>query len=132
MKISHLDHLVLTVDDIDATIEFYTEILDFQLLEDTKLSEEKRWVRVKPPGAGTCSILLAKASNEDQKAVVGRQAGGRVWLFLYTDDFWRDYNKIQERGVKIIRPPAEEPYGTVAVFSDLYGNKWDLLEPSNS
>jgi catechol 2,3-dioxygenase-like lactoylglutathione lyase family enzyme len=123
-------HIALVVRDYDEAIEFYTKKLDFILLEDTKLSEEKRWVLVAPPGAKECCLLLAKAANEEQKKSIGNQAGGRVFLFLFTDDFWRDYNKMVDRNVRFIRSPKEEEYGKVAVFEDLYGNKWDLLEPS--
>ncbi len=122
-------HIALVVDDYDKAIKFYTEKLDFNLIEDTKLSEFKRWVLVSPPGAKECSLLLAKAANDKQSTFVGNQSGGRVFLFLYTDDFWRDYNKMVERGINFIRLPKEEKYGIVAVFEDLYGNLWDLLEP---
>lgn len=122
-------HIALVVNDYDEAIKFYTEKLDFQLIEDTKMSETKRWVIVSPPGAEACSLLLAEAANDEQKASVGNQTGGRVFLFLFTDDFWRDYTKMKDRGVEFVRPPKEEEYGTVAVFADLYGNLWDLLEP---
>jgi uncharacterized glyoxalase superfamily protein PhnB len=102
--------------------------LDFDLIEDTILSETKRWVLVAPKGSKECCLLLAKAANEEQKAAVGNQTGGRVFLFLYTDDFWRDYKALLEKGVEFTREPKEESYGTVAVFKDLYGNLWDLLE----
>lgn len=123
-------HIALLVDDYDAAIEFYTLKLDFHILEDTKLSEDKRWVMLAPKGAKECCLLLAKASNEEQASFVGNQTGGRVFLFLYTDDFWRDYEKMKSRGVKFVRPPQDFDYGTVAVFEDLYGNKWDLIEPN--
>ncbi|MBK9478922.1 MAG: VOC family protein [Bacteroidetes bacterium] len=123
-------HIALLVDDYDAAIEFYTQKLDFHILEDTKLSEDKRWVMLAPKGAKECCLLLAKASNEEQASFVGNQTGGRVFLFLYTDDFWRDYEKMKSRGVKFVRPPQDFDYGTVAVFEDLYGNKWDLIEPN--
>lgn len=122
-------HIALVVDDYDKAIEFYTQKLDFQLLEDTYLGEEKRWVVVAPKGAKECSLLLAKAANEGQHAFVGNQTGGRVFLFLFTDDFWRDYEKLKGREIEFIRSPQEHPYGTVAVFKDLYGNLWDLIEP---
>lgn len=122
-----LGQLSLLVRDYDEAIDYYTQILDFELLEDTKLSETKRWVRVSPPGS-TCHLLLAKAANEAQEKQIGFQAGGRVFLFLYTDDFWRDYKTYSDRGVEFIREPAEESYGTVSVFRDLYGNLWDLIE----
>lgn len=123
-------HIALLVDDYDAAIEFYTQKLDFHILEDTKLSEDKRWVMLAPKGAKECCLLLAKASNEEQASFVGNQTGGRVFLFLYTDDFWRDYEKMKSRGVKFVRPPQDFDYGTVAVFEDLCGNKWDLIEPN--
>ncbi|WP_297335831.1 VOC family protein [Algoriphagus sp.] len=122
-----LGQLSLLVRDYDEAIAYYTQILDFELLEDTKLSETKRWVRIAPPGS-SCHLLLAKAGNEIQQKQIGFQAGGRVFLFLYTDDFWRDYEKYTARGVEFIREPAEESYGTVSVFRDLYGNLWDLIE----
>lgn len=123
--------LSLLVDDYDEAIQFYTQQMDFELLEDTPMSETKRWVRVAPPGASadSCGLLLAKAANEAQKTRIGNQTGGRVFLFLYTDDFWRDFYKYQANNITFIRPPSEEPYGTVAVFEDLYGNLWDLIEP---
>ena len=125
-------HIALVVREYDEAIEFYTKKLDFELLEDTKIDESKRWVVIAPPGAKECCLLLAKAANEKQLASVGNQTGGRVFLFLFTDDFWRDYNKMVERKIKFIRPPKEEPYGMVAVFEDLYGNMWDLLEPNDT
>jgi len=125
----HIAHITLVVKDYDDAIEFYTEKLDFDLIEDTKLDEFKRWVLVRPPNAKECCLLLAKAANEEQSASIGNQTGGRVFLFLYTDDFCRDYEKMKKRGITFIRPPKEETYGTVAVFEDLYGNLWDLLEP---
>jgi len=125
-------HIALVVKDYDEAIAFYTKKLDFRLVEDTNFSEDKRWVLVAPPGAKECSLLLAKASSLSQKASIGNQTGGRVFLFLFTDDFWRDYNKMVERNIDFIRPPKEETYGTVAVFQDLYGNQWDLLEPNGS
>ena len=123
-------HIALVVKDYDEAIEFYTKKLDFELLEDTRLTAEKRWVRVRPPGAKECSLLLAKAANEKQTASIGNQTGGRVFLFLFTDDFWRDYNKMIDRGIVFVRPPAQEEYGTVAVFEDLYENLWDLIQPA--
>ena len=128
----HIAHIALVVKDYDEAIAFYTNKLDFELLEDTKLSEEKRWVRVAPPGAKECNLLLAKAANEKQIASIGNQTGGRVFLFLYTDDFWRDHNKLTGRNVVFVRPPSEEEYGTVAVFEDLYGNLWDLIQPKSN
>jgi len=106
--------------------------LNFTLVEDTVLSETKRWVLIAPPGSDGCRLLLAKASNEKQQSRVGNQTGGRVFLFLHTDDFWRDYKAMKENGISFFREPVEEPYGTVAVFSDLYGNMWDLIEPKKN
>ncbi len=125
-------HISLVVEDYDDAIEFYTKKLDFQLLEDTILDDKKRWVIVAPPGAKECSLLLAKAANNEQSNSIGNQTGGRVFLFLFTDDFWRDYNKMVDRQINFVRPPAEYAYGRVAVFEDLYGNLWDLLEPNIS
>ncbi len=125
----YIAQFALVVKDYDEAIDFYTQKLNFELIEDTKQSEEKRWVLVKPKGATETAILLAKAASEEQESRVGNQTGGRVFMFLYTDDFWRDYNKMQTKGIKFIREPKEEVYGTVAVFEDLYGNLWDLLEP---
>ena len=122
-------HLALVVDDYDDAIRFYTDKLNFVLLEDKPLSETKRWVRVAPPGDGTCALLLAKADGEEQRSRVGNQTGGRVFLFLHTDDFWRDYDAMTANGIGFVRGPIEESYGTVAVFADLYGNLWDLIEP---
>jgi uncharacterized glyoxalase superfamily protein PhnB len=106
---------------------FYTEKLQFDLIGDTVLSETKRWVLVAPKGSDGCCLLLAKAANEEQESRIGTQTGGRVFLFLETDDFWRDYNEMLSRGVNFVRPPAEENYGIVAVFEDLYGNLWDIV-----
>ncbi len=125
-------HIALIVDNYDNAIEFYTQELDFQVLEDTRLSEEKRWVVIAPKGAKECSLLLAKAANERQTSRIGNQTGGRVGFFLFTDDFWRDYNKMIERQINFVRPPETFAYGTVAVFEDLYGNMWDLIEPNES
>lgn len=123
-------HIALVVDDYDDAIKFYTEKLEFQVLEDTKLSEGKRWVMVAPKGARECCLLLAKAANEKQSASIGNQTGGRVFLFLFTDNFWRDYEKLKSKDIKFVRPPQDFDYGTVAVFEDLYGNLWDLIEPN--
>lgn len=123
----HLAHLTFLVHDYDEAIAFFCNTLDWQLLEDTPLTAEKRWVRVGPPGGG-CALLLARATAA-QRWYVGRQGGGRVFLFLHTDDFWRDYNAMQERGVAFTEEPREETYGTVVVFRDLYGNRWDLVQP---
>lgn len=125
-------HIALVVKDYDEAIEFYTEKLDFVLLEDTTIDEHKRWVMVAPSGAKECCLLLAKASNDQQLSSVGNQTGGRVGFFLFTDDFWRDYNKMIERDIHFVRPPTEFNYGTVAVFEDLYGNLWDLIEPNGN
>lgn len=122
-------NIVLLVNNYDEAIEFYTQSLGFTLIEDTVMSETKRWVIVSPPGATESRLLLAKAKNEAQKIRVGDQVGQRVFLFLHTDDFWRDYKKMTEKKVKFVREPSEEVYGTVAVFEDLYGNLWDLVEP---
>jgi catechol 2,3-dioxygenase-like lactoylglutathione lyase family enzyme len=127
----HIAHIALVVNNYDEAIKFYTEKLDFTLIEDTKLSETKRWVIVAPNGNGNCSLLLAQAATNEQKSSVGNQTGGRVFLFLYTDNFWRDYNTMLEKKINFIRPPVEEPYGTVAVFEDLYGNLWDFIEPKS-
>lgn len=124
-----LAHISLVVRDYDEAIAFYTQKLQFRLLEDTPLSESKRWVLVAPPGSKGCSILLAKAANAEQESRAGNQTGGRVFLFLHTDDFWRDYTRMQAEGIEFVRQPAEESYGTVAVFADLYGNLWDLIGP---
>jgi catechol 2,3-dioxygenase-like lactoylglutathione lyase family enzyme len=121
-------HIALVVDDYDEAIKFYTQKLRFTLIEDTVLSETKRWVLVAPPGSNGCQLLLAKAANDEQKSRVGNQTGGRVFLFLSTDDFWRDYKAMLEKEIVFIREPKTEAYGTVAVFSDLYGNLWDLIE----
>jgi catechol 2,3-dioxygenase-like lactoylglutathione lyase family enzyme len=125
----YIAHIALTVNDYDEAIAFYTKRLNFVLLEDTKLSDTKRWVIVQPPGNGQCSLLLAKAANEQQLQSVGNQTGGRVFLFLHTDDFWRDYNAMLQQQIKFVRVPVKEAYGTVAVFEDLYGNLWDLIGP---
>jgi catechol 2,3-dioxygenase-like lactoylglutathione lyase family enzyme len=122
-------HIALVVTDYDKAIEFYTQKLKFILVEDTVLSESKRWVLVAPPGSEGCQLLLAKASGDEQKSRIGNQTGGRVFLFLNTDDFWRDYNSMKAIGISFVREPVEESYGIVAVFSDLYGNLWDLIQP---
>lgn len=127
----HIAHIALVVGDYDEAIAFYTGILGFDLVEDTVLSETKRWVLVGPPGAAECKLLLAKAAGAEQRSRVGNQTGGRVFLFLHTDDFWRDYRRYRDAGVSFVREPAEEDYGTVAVFKDLYGNLWDLIERKN-
>lgn len=124
-------HIALVVADYDEAIAFYTQKLHFTLVEDTVLSDTKRWVLVAPPGAGECCLLLAKAVGDEQRSHVGNQTGGRVFLFLHTDNFARDYQNLLDQGVTIVRPPATETWGTVAVFADLYGNLWDLVEPSH-
>lgn len=121
-------HIALVVDDYDEAIKFYTEKLDFVLIDDSPQSATKRWVLVAPKGDGGCSLLLAKGVGDEQRSRIGNQTGGRVFLFLKTDDFWRDYEKLTSRGVKFVREPKVEEYGTVAVFEDLYGNLWDLIE----
>lgn len=122
-----LAHIALVVEDYDQAIAFYTQKLHFVLVEDTQLSETKRWVIVAPPGNGGCSLLLAKAANEEQTSRIGNQTGSRVFLFLYTDNFQRDYQNLLDNQITIIRQPVEEKWGTVAVFADLYGNLWDLI-----
>ena len=120
----------LLVGDYDEAIDFYTQRLNFILLEDTKLDEKKRWVRIAPPGSTETCLLLAKAEGDAQKSRIGNQAGGRVFLFLNTDNFERDYQRLLDQQVTIVREPVIEAYGTVAVFADLYGNQWDLIEPA--
>ena len=125
-------HLALVVRDYDEAIEFYTKTLRFTLVEDTHQPEQdKRWVIVAPPGSDGTTLLLARASKPEQEEFIGNQTGGRVFLFLNTDDFWRDYNEMIDRGVNFVREPKDEPYGMVAVFEDLYGNLWDLLQLKN-
>lgn len=124
-------HLALVVADYDEAIAFYTEKLGFELVEDTPLSETKRWVLVAPPGSDSCQLLLAKGVGAEQTSRIGNQTGGRVFLFLRTDDFWRDYHHFVSKGISFVREPKVEEYGTVAVFTDLYGNLWDLIEFSN-
>jgi len=123
-------HIALLVNEYDEAIEFYTRKLHFTLVEDTILSETKRWVLIAPHGSSACCLLLAKADNEEQKGRVGNQTGGRVFLFLNTDNFERDYQNLLDKKVTIVRQPVKETYGTVAVFADLYGNLWDLIEPA--
>ena len=122
-------HIALVIRDYDEAIEFYTKKLHFTLVEDTYQPEQdKRWVVVAPPGSAGTTLLLARASKPEQESFVGNQSGGRVFLFLNTDDFWRDYKEMVSRGVRFVREPKREAYGTVAVFKDLYGNLWDLLQ----
>ncbi len=123
-----LHQFALLVNDYDEAIQFYTEILGFNLLEDTKRSETKRWVRIAPNGSTETGIILAKAKNDEQKKYVGNQTGGRVFLFLHTDDCMRDYHNWKAKGVHFIETPRDEEYGIVVVFEDLYGNKWDLIQ----
>jgi catechol 2,3-dioxygenase-like lactoylglutathione lyase family enzyme len=126
-------HVALVVRDYDEAIRFYTETLHFTLIEDIYQPEQdKRWVVVAPPGSSGTTLLLARASNSEQEAFIGNQTGRRVFLFLSTDDFWRDYDEMIARGVKFVRDPKTESYGIVAVFEDLYGNRWDLLQLSNN
>ena len=121
-------YVTLVVRAYDEAIAYYTQVLGFDLVEDTDLGNGKRWVLVRPPGGGGTSLLLAQAASPAQAAHIGGQSGGRVFLFLHTDDFWRDYASFQARGVRFHEAPRGEAYGTVAVFEDLYGNKWDLLK----
>ncbi|PHS20611.1 MAG: hypothetical protein COA86_01295 [Kangiella sp.] len=122
-------HIALVVRDYDEAIDFYVNKLKFELIEDTHQPEQdKRWVVVAPPNSTGVTLLLAKASKEEQESFIGNQAGGRVFLFLNTDDFWRDYERMKSMGIEFIREPKEQDYGTVAVFKDLYGNRWDLLQ----
>jgi catechol 2,3-dioxygenase-like lactoylglutathione lyase family enzyme len=120
--------LTFVVRDYDEAIEFFTQKLQFNLLEDSPLDGDKRWVLVTPRGSTGTNLLLAKADSPSQELAIGNQTGGRVFLFLHTDDFWRDYNEMKTRGVKFAEEPRAESYGTVAVFFDLYNNKWDLIE----
>lgn len=127
--IQEIVHIALVVKDYDEAIEFYTKKLNFELIEDTYQPEQdKRWVVVAPPGSRGTTILLAKASNQEQEKFIGNQSGGRVFLFLNTDDFWRDFNSMTEKGIVFIREPKTQDYGIVAVFEDLYRNRWDLLQ----
>lgn len=125
----YLAKIALVVKDYNEAIAYYTQKLNFELKEDTKLSDTKRWVVIAPPGSTGCEILLAQAANEKQISAVGNQTGGRVFLFLYTDNFYRDYNNMVANEIKFVRPPSKESHGTVAVFEDLYGNLWDFIEP---
>lgn len=125
-----LAHIAIVVNDYDEAIAFYTQKLHFELVEDTKLSDVKRWVLVRPKGS-ECCLLLAKAANEEQRKAVGNQSGGRVFLFLHTDNFDRDFQNLLDHNIEIVREPSEEGYGKVAVFKDLYGNLWDLIQPDS-
>jgi catechol 2,3-dioxygenase-like lactoylglutathione lyase family enzyme len=125
-----IGQVALIVREYDEALEFYVGTLGFTLIEDTAIPEQaKRWVVVAPPGTRESRLLLARAVNEEQAARIGNQTGGRVFLFLHTDDFWRDFHAYKAKGVVFVREPQEESYGTVAVFQDLYGNLWDLLQP---
>ncbi len=124
-----LAHITYLVRDYDEAIEFFIGKLNFELIEDTPLTEDKRWVLVHPRGGSSSALLLAQADTPEQTQAIGNQTGGRVFLFLHTDDFWRDYNEMRLRGVQFMEEPRNEEYGIVAVFIDLYGNKWDLLQP---
>lgn len=126
-----IGHITIVVEDYDKAIEFYTKKLHFTLVEDSILSETKRWVLVAPEGSSDCCLLFAKAANDEQRTRIGNQTGGRVFLFLYTDNFKRDYQNLHNQGITIVREPVIETWGTVAVFEDLYGNLWDLIEPSS-
>lgn len=130
--IQQIAHIALLVDNYDKAIEFYTQQLNFILIEDTILSETKRWVLVAPPGSTGCCLLLAKAANDEQYNRVGNQAGGRVFLFLHTNNFQRYYKSMKEKGVRFVKEPVNEKWGRVAVFEDLYGNLWDLIEPTST
>ncbi|HEY4965082.1 MAG TPA: VOC family protein [Puia sp.] len=125
-----ITHIALVVRDYDDAIAFYTQKMGFRLLEDTVLSETKRWVLVAPTGAEECALLLAKAVGPVQENAIGNQTGGRVFLFLRTDDIFRDHRAMLDKGIRFVRPPSSESYGTVAVFEDLYGNLWDLIGPA--
>ncbi len=125
-------HVALVVRDYDEAIEYYCQKLHFTLVENSYQPEQdKRWVVVAPPGSNGTSLLLARASTPEQEASIGNQTGGRVFLFLSTDDFWRDYNAMLSAGIRFVREPKNAPYGTVAVFEDLYGNLWDLIQPND-
>lgn len=124
----YIGYLTLLVRDYDEALRFYTESLGFDLIEDTPLGNGKRWLLVAPPGARETSLLLAQPSTPEQRALIGNQAGGRVFLFLHTDNFWGDYERMQANGIDFMEQPRKESYGTVAVFRDLYGNRWDLLQ----
>jgi catechol 2,3-dioxygenase-like lactoylglutathione lyase family enzyme len=127
-----LGHVALVVRDYDEAIAFFTRIVGFDLIDDTDLGGGKRWVLVAPPGSSGTALLLARAATPEQASRIGNQTGGRVFLFLHTDDFWRDYRQLQSHQVTFVREPKEEDYGTVAVFSDLYGNLWDLIQRKQS
>lgn len=130
--IQQVANVALVVREYDEAIDWYTSKLGFTLVEDTELSKTKRWVLVQPPGSQGTRLLLARAVGADQESRIGNQTGGRVFLFLFTDDFDRDYQAYCDKGVQFVRPPANEAYGKVAVFADLYGNLWDLIEPATT
>jgi catechol 2,3-dioxygenase-like lactoylglutathione lyase family enzyme len=125
-----ITQLTFVVRDYGEALEFFTQKLGFHLLQDTPLPGNKRWLLVAPPDSRSAALLLAEADTPEQSLAIGNQTGGRVFLFLHTDDFWRDYKAYQSRGVRFLESPRQETYGTVAVFEDLYGNKWDLLQPA--
>ena len=124
--------VAVVVRDYDEAIAYYTTVLGFELLEDTPMGGGKRWVVVGPGNSTGTALVLARAANPEQESRIGNQTGGRVFLFLHTDDFWRDHARMKERGVHFIEEPRREPYGTVVVFEDLYGNRWDMVQPNNS
>lgn len=125
----HIAHLALLVRDYEEALDFYTKKLNFQIVEDNQLTPTKRWLLIAPKGAIECGLLLAKATTPEQEKSIGYQAGGRVLLYLFTDDFWRDYEQMKANGIQFVdQAPREEPFGTVIVFEDLYGNQWDLIE----
>jgi catechol 2,3-dioxygenase-like lactoylglutathione lyase family enzyme len=126
-----LGYITVLIDDYDEAINFYINKLNFILIEDSVISETKRWVLVRPSGENSCCLLLAKAANDLQKSMIGNQTGGRVFLFLFTNNFDRDFKNLIDNGITIEREPVFEKYGTVAVFKDIYGNLWDLIEPSS-
>ncbi|WP_378186953.1 VOC family protein [Aquimarina sp. W85] len=127
----HLGAIKVVVNDYDEAISYYTKSLGFVVIEDLKIDNTKRWVVIAPNQEAETQLILGKAANETQKLAIGNQTGGRVFLFLHTDDFWRDYNFMKDKGVVFKEEPREEPYGTVVVFEDLYGNTWDLIEKTN-
>jgi predicted enzyme related to lactoylglutathione lyase len=130
MTVQQIIQVTVVVEDYDDAIRFYTEKLNFSLIEDTFLTPAKRWVVVAPRGSSGCGVLLAKAANDEQRSRIGNQTGGRVFLFLQTNNFDDDYQNLKNKGVAMVREPVVEEYGTVAVFADLYGNLWDLIEPA--
>lgn len=125
-----LVHIALVVNDYDHAIEFYTKRLNFVVVEDTQLSEDKRWVLLSPDNNVSCNLLLVLAKNEEQRSRIGNQTGGRVFLFLHTDDFEKDFQSLLDNNIKIVKSPVQESYGKVAVFEDCYGNLWDLIQPT--